>query len=380
MTIISQCTSKSRKLPLHKLLLQAARGQYHNNKEESRLSGSSNNNNYTDNNNTDTDIISSSVDDHSNSSFNNVKKGLPCFPIHHEHIRVIQTKPQTVVDESSSSSTTITSSSSSSSSSSCAPSNFHQYLCTALKNAKHRVKFATLYIGAGNGCMSLVSSSNNIIDENTHNDNHTTSSLLLLHRRSTTSPKEEELLSCLQQLAMKNNNNHQSIVKEEEEEENNIEIKIILDASRGLRPIKIVYEEEDDDNKTQEGTISNSDNNQRQSSIRTTTTTSAHEVYCALFPQGHDVRKETIIKDSDHNNNDKKNRGISLFNAFGNNNRFISSLPSPLNEVFGVFHLKVCRMILVIFSMLIIMLFIVMLSFLHLIDIVLYRFISLMMN
>ena len=349
MTIISQCTRQSRKLPLHKLLLQAARGQYiPNNKEESRLSGSSNNNNYTDNNNIDTDIISSSGDDHSNSSFNNVKKGLPCFPIHHEHIRIIQTKPQTVVDESSSSSSSssTTATTTTSSSSSCAPSNFHQYLCTAIKNAKHRVKFATLYIGAGNGCMSLVSSSNNI-DENTHNDNHTS---LLLHRRSTTSPKEEELLSCLQQLAMKNSNDDQSIVKEE----NNIEIKIILDSSRGLRPITIVYEEEEEedyDDKLKEGNTSKSDNNQRQSSIRTTTT-SAHEVYCALFPQGHNVRKETILKDYDDNNNYKKKRGISLFNAFGNKSRFISSLPSPLNEVFGVFHLKVCRINFVIFFML----------------------------
>lgn len=206
---------------------------------------------------------------------NQILKPLPCFPLHPDHIRTIpsiDSESPSLLD----SSVTLPS-----------PEDFHAHLCKSILNAKRRVKLATLYIGAGNGCMSIST------DESSHSFNP---------------PREEELLKCLRQLSTLNMNNQKENGNDAANNKDAIEIKILMDASRALRPIRVVR-----DSKLKEKST-------------TSTTSSAKEVFYSLFPNG--------VKDSDQTKN-----GVSLFNVHSG---LRASLPSPLNEILGVFHLKVC--------------------------------------
>ncbi len=220
----------------------------------------------------------------SNSTSTLPLKPLPCFPLHADHIRIFSipsTVPLSGIHKSHQNLSQLSSS----------PTEFHKHLCTLIKNANRRVKIATLYIGAANGCMTMSSGS-----KGTNLCNP---------------PREEELLQSL--------SFHNDINKDKDV----LEIKIVMDGSRALRPIRIVHDK---------------NNTNTSSSTATYTTTSAKEVFYSLFPQN----EEKIImnpqnKEQQQQTNNKK--GIALFNV---HDKFMSSLPSPLNEVMGVFHLKVC--------------------------------------
>ena len=126
-------------------------------------------------------------------------------------------------------------------------------------------------------------------------------------QHDSTSPREEELLNTLRDLSSKDS----------------VEVKILMDESRALRPIQIVSHSEEG----QKSTASN-----LKAAAASTTTSSAKEVFYSLFPNG--VKKPSKIQ----------NKGMSLFNVH-RGNEFASSLPSPLNEILGVFHLKVCTLL-----------------------------------
>ncbi len=195
---------------------------------------------------------------------------LPCFPLHPNHVSTIPKVkyPTSSPTDDNDDNDHLRSSS---------PEDFHAHLCESIRNAKRRVKLATLYIGAGNGCMSNTSSSS--------------------VQNGSKSPREEELLYTLRKLSS--------------DKDSSVEIKILMDASRALRPIRIV-------SASKEGAA--------------TTTSSAKEVFYSLFPEG--VRNPNPPSKTE-------DKGISLFNVHRGNG-FASSLPSPLNEILGVFHLKVC--------------------------------------
>jgi CDP-diacylglycerol--glycerol-3-phosphate 3-phosphatidyltransferase len=201
------------------------------------------------------------------------KNPLPCFPLYPEHIGILSTRSNNhELDQCKNRLLQ----------DSVTPTEFHQHLCKSIQNAKRRVKLATLYIGAGNGCMSNQKDKTEIA-----------------------SSKEEELLLSLQHLS-----NHSTT-----DDNNDIEIKILMDASRGLRPINIMYQTNN------EKDCKSATSNIEEEKIAMTS--SAREVYYSLFPNG---KKES------------NNKGISLFNVHSG---LWSYMPSPINEIFGVFHLKV---------------------------------------
>uniref|UniRef100_A0A6T7GI72 CDP-diacylglycerol--glycerol-3-phosphate 3-phosphatidyltransferase n=1 Tax=Attheya septentrionalis TaxID=420275 RepID=A0A6T7GI72_9STRA len=157
---------------------------------------------------------------------------LRCFPLKSHHIGGTYHPRQPNVEEDE-----------------MTPEWFHRKLCTRIQSAKHRVKLASLYVGAG------------------------------------THPREKELLETLQQAS----NNNESL-----------DIKILLDASRALRPIS-----------------TGNDGDEPTSS--------------ALAVLEH-IQESTEKKISQNGN------GLYLFPILEEPLR--SWLPSPLDEVAGVFHLK----------------------------------------
>jgi CDP-diacylglycerol--glycerol-3-phosphate 3-phosphatidyltransferase len=119
------------------------------------------------------------------------------------------------------------------------PSDFHGYICQKIRSAQHRVYLASLYVGAGTG------------------------------------EKEDELLDAISNVGP------------------GIEVKILLDANRALRPVP---------------------------SKNKKMTSSAKAVYQCLKKRSG------------------KASGLYLFQALPEPRRLL--LPSPLNEVAGVFHIK----------------------------------------
>jgi hypothetical protein len=257
-------------------------------------------------------------------------KPLPCFPLHADHIRIITSKsishnhnaPKPPTSNNINSDSDNDNDSDPQLQLSSSPTEFHHHLCTLIKNAKRRVKLATLYIGAGNGCMSITSSMSTSVSTCT-----STSQNLCQPT------KEQELLQSIQSLSF-NNHNHNNNDNDDDNDNDNdkdIEIKIVMDASRALRPIRIVS----DTNSTHTHTTYSS--NTDTSNKTTTTTTSAQEVYYSLFRRTHKDGEEIMEQGKGKKN--KIQKGLALFHV---HDKFIASLPSPLNEVLGVFHLKVC--------------------------------------
>ena len=239
---------------------------------------------------------------------------LPCFPLHPEHVRIISPPRSCSRFNSNTGSNSSTNESSSTPFQqqqprvSSTPTEFHSHLCTSIRNAKRRIKLATLYIGAGNGCMSIPSSQTN----------HDPLNPIC----------EEQLLQVIRDKSNNGDDIHDGCggggVGGVGGENNDLEMKIIMDASRALRPIRIQQ-------KTKKH-ISDDSNNEIDPGAAKTTS-SANEVYCALFPNRKQAKDTTTEK------------GISLFQV---HQGFEAMLPSPLNEVMGVFHLKVCIFILLI--------------------------------
>ena len=142
------------------------------------------------------------------------------------------------------------------------PDKFHSMLCNKIRHAKQRVYLASLYVGPA-ACQKAA-------------------------------PKEQELLNAIQDAAQKNN----------------LDIKVLLDKNRALRPVPV------------------------SGDVQSTTTSSAEAVYQALKPQPqNDAEKQLSQKKSNQNNN-----SLFLFSVLPASLQYF--LPNPYNEVMGVFHIK----------------------------------------
>ncbi|KAK1741943.1 CDP-diacylglycerol--glycerol-3-phosphate 3-phosphatidyltransferase [Skeletonema marinoi] len=163
---------------------------------------------------------------------------------------------------------------------SATPSDFHSHLCQKIRHAQERVILASLYIGVGSG--------SELGEMSTSKDHHYC--------------KEDEFLQSLYFAA------------------SNKEIKqmqIILDANRAMRKVSFT-------NKRNAG--QSHDSNQGSS----LSTNSADAVLSTLKPFLERIEGDNHSKNS--------NNGLFLFPV--NDQRLCTILPSPLDEVAGVFHIK----------------------------------------
>eukprot|EP00985_Skeletonema_marinoi_P008909 scaffold4073_cov85-Skeletonema_marinoi.AAC.1 len=161
---------------------------------------------------------------------------------------------------------------------SATPSDFHSHLCQKIRHAQERVILASLYIGVGSGSE---------LGETSISTKHC---------------KEDEFLQSLYFAA------------------SNKEIKqmqIILDANRAMRKVSFT-------NKRNAG--QSHDSNQGSS----LSTNSADTVLSTLKPFLERIEGDNHSKNS--------NNGLFLFPV--NDQRLCTILPSPLDEVAGVFHIK----------------------------------------
>ncbi len=160
------------------------------------------------------------------------------------------------------------------------PSHFHSHLCYKIRNAQERVVLASLYIGVG-------SSATDIVDAK-------------VNERGGDKCREDEFLDALQAASSRN-------LKK---------IQVILDANRAMRKVSLTK-------------TSNSKLGEKEICLRTS---SAEAVYSRLGP--HLAKSEGSL-------NDKGNSGLFLFPV--HDKRLSTILPSPLDEVAGVFHIKASK-------------------------------------
>lgn len=163
---------------------------------------------------------------------------------------------------------------------SATPSDFHSYLCRRIRHAQERVILASLYIGVGSG--------GTIRDESASMDHYC---------------KEDEFLQSLNFAASN---------------EKIKQMQIILDANRAMRKVSFT-------NKQNAG--QSHDSNQGPSGI---STNSADTVLSTLKPFLERKGRDDLSDDSSN--------GLFLFPV--NDQRLCTILPSPLDEVAGVFHIK----------------------------------------
>jgi len=162
------------------------------------------------------------------------------------------------------------------------PSDFHIYLCNKIRYAQDRIVLASLYIGVGSRLTDVSIDSLESCNCNS---------------------KEDELLDSLHHASINNNLN---------------KVKILLDANRALRKVSVT-------NKNTQSHGSSSD-----SSKHTQLTNSARAIHSRIDTY---VNKSNPLQQKNHNMN-----GIFLFHV--NDKRLCTILPSPLDEIAGVFHIK----------------------------------------
>ena len=172
------------------------------------------------------------------------------------------------------------------------PSDFHAHLCNQIRNAQDRVILASLYIGVG---------SNNIFVHPASSSEPTVDGT---HQHDNVNCKEDDLLGALHHAACNNK------VKK---------MQVLLDANRALRSVSITNK-----NRQSHGAPSTSNNSDGQ---KIQTTNSAEAVFSRMNPY--------LSKFPKQQNN---SNGLFLFPV--NDQRLCSLLPSPLDEVAGVFHIK----------------------------------------
>ena len=162
------------------------------------------------------------------------------------------------------------------------PSDFHKYLCNKIRYAQNRIVLASLYIGVGS------------------------KSTYLSIDRSNCNSKEDELLDSLHHATTNNNNLNK--------------VQVLLDANRALRKVSVTNK-----NTQSHGSSSGSSNH-------TQLTNSAKAVHSRIDTY---VKKNSnpLQQQKNHNRN-----GLFLFHV--NDKRLCTILPSPLDEVAGVFHIK----------------------------------------
>ncbi|KAL7538300.1 hypothetical protein ACHAXR_008467 [Thalassiosira sp. AJA248-18] len=163
------------------------------------------------------------------------------------------------------------------------PSDFHSHLCKRIQNARERVILASLYIGVGSSTSCNQTSNSSIIGGGTD-----------------ANCKEDELLKALHMAACNNNK-----LKK---------MQVLLDANRALRNVSFTKK-----NRQSHGSSS------RNSGHAIQTTNSAEAVFSRLNPYLDNFAAN-------------QNNGLFLFPV--NDQRLCTILPSPLDEVAGVFHIK----------------------------------------
>lgn len=165
-----------------------------------------------------------------------------------------------------------------------APSDFHANLCNKIKSAQNRIILASLYIGVGSDTMQI----NGLVND----DNAS--------YYGEPNCKEDELLQALTSAAANNNIN---------------KLQILLDANRALRKVS----------------VTNIHGQSHEGSARMKqTSSSAEALYSRIDPY---LKKR---KNSPQQN--QQQNGLFLFHV--NDKRLCTILPSPLDEVAGVFHIK----------------------------------------
>jgi len=210
---------------------------------------------------------------------------LPCFPLQRHHFGKMATTTTRVVGarnsgDVKSNATNIDGGRSNGDLPTVAtPSDFHSYLCNSIRRARERIILASLYVGVGSNITRTLDRMDEV--------------------ELTTGCKEDDLLQALQDASSKNN------LKK---------VQILLDANRALRRVSVT-------------------SNQRQShgsssSHNTIQTNSAEAVFSSIGPYS---------ESSASSNCDCRN-GLFLFPV--NDKRLCTVLPSPLDEVAGVFHIK----------------------------------------
>lgn len=162
------------------------------------------------------------------------------------------------------------------------PSDFHSHLCSRIRGARERVVLATLYIGVGSKVPDSVSPTSICSEEGGHKC------------------REDEFLDALRAASGRN-------LKK---------VQVVMDANRAMRKVSLTKS-------------SNSKLCREERSLRTN---SADAVYSRLGP--HLAKLEGSLGNNG-------NSGLFLFPV--NDKRLSTILPSPLNEVAGVFHIKASR-------------------------------------
>ncbi len=160
------------------------------------------------------------------------------------------------------------------------PSDFHSHLCQKIRHAQERVILASLYIGVGSG--------SKLEDASTSSQYHC---------------KEDEFLQSLYFAASN---------------EKIKQMQIILDANRAMRKVSFT-------NKRNSGQSHDSNQGSSMSTNSAEIVSSTLKPFLQRVEEGDDLSKES-------------NSGLFLFPV--NDQRLCTILPSPLDEVAGVFHIK----------------------------------------
>jgi phosphatidylserine/phosphatidylglycerophosphate/cardiolipin synthase-like enzyme len=167
------------------------------------------------------------------------------------------------------------------------PNEFHQILCQKIRSAQKRIYVASLYVGPA------AEEINNTNEKEYGNINHAY-------------PKERELLQALEESAAKRDHEGNRIVN----------IKILLDHNRALRPVSII-----------------SNNPMATKNSKSSTVTSASACYQCLHPDDISYSNKTVDP-----MNPATDSGVYLISVLSPWLQQI--LPNPYNEIAGVFHIK----------------------------------------
>jgi len=182
------------------------------------------------------------------------------------------------------------------------PQQFHRLLCDGIRSAKRRVQLATLYIGTG-GTDGGNGNSGNGDDKVGGSDTGSSSSSTSSLRNTMT--EEQELLDAIRSACVDATGNDEGSNPDKKK------VQILMDQSRGLRPVKVKGK------------------NKKNGATTTTTTSSAQACWEAM----------TTTDDDDSNSNNNSNAQLYLL-PIVTHPLLNSVLRSPVNEIVGVFHVK----------------------------------------
>jgi CDP-diacylglycerol--glycerol-3-phosphate 3-phosphatidyltransferase len=195
------------------------------------------------------------------------------------------------------------------------PKEFHHNLCDMIRNAKERVYIASLYIGPATSSDS----------KNKDDDDYC---------------EETELLSALSEINNKNNND----TIDDNDNNSKVTVKIILDENRALRPVPIKKKSSSSSSSSSSGSDSDNNNNKN---LTATTTSSAEAVARALhrWRGGNSNSNSSSSISQQTSDSDSNSSSLYLFRVLPStmitNLNNLNWLPNPLDEICGVFHIKI---------------------------------------